>query len=67
MRGFNLKGIGPRSGGKIQVGVLKLELSLFAPARSLTFPPTNSLSFFSYSTNNRFSSWAILCIRAAKC
>lgn len=52
VRGFNFKGIGPRSGGKIQVGVLKLELSLFAPPRSLTIPSTNSLSFFSYSTYN---------------
>ena len=45
VRGFNFKGIGPRSGGKIQVGVLKLELSLFAPPRSLTIPSTNSCLF----------------------
>ena len=52
MRGFNFKGIGPRSGGKIQVRVFKIKTKFFAPPRSLTIPPTNSLSFFSYSTYN---------------
>ena len=49
---LTLKGLGREVEVKFKLEFLKLELSLFAPPRSLTIPPTNSLSFSSYSTYN---------------
>ena len=48
MRGFNLKGIGPRSGGKIQVRVFKIRTNFVCPP----FLLQTVCLFFSYSTYN---------------